>query len=83
ATSDATYSIQELAEAIVAVIGGGRVEHVPWPKERAGLDVGDVNISNARIRETIGWAPRLSLEQGLQKTKAYYAGRLESYLEKR
>ena len=44
------------------------------------MDVGDVSISNARIKQLTGWRPKTTLEEGLRKTWAFYADRLDSYL---
>ena len=43
-------------------------------------DVGDVSISNARIRDCVGWAPRVSVSEGLKSTRAFYESRMGSYL---
>jgi len=80
ATGDEAYSIRELAEMIVGAIGKGRVDYVPWPQERANLEVGDVLISNDKIRRDTGWGAKTAVLEGLAKTKAFYESRLEKYL---
>lgn len=80
AAGDEEYSVRDFAHHVVSLFGRGTVKHVPWPADWINLDVGDVSISNARIRETIGWRPRTSLQEGLEKTRAFFEARLEVYL---
>ena len=80
AASDDEYSITDFAEKVVNIVGKGAVKHVPWPEEWANLDVGDVSISNARIKELLGWKPKTTLEEGLQETKTFFEDRLDIYL---
>ncbi len=80
ASGDQEYSICEFAETMVQVMGQGGVRHVPWPHDWAQMDVGDVSISNARIKRELGWSPKTSLEEGLKKTKAFFAAHLDAYL---
>ena len=80
ATGDEDCSITEFAEAIVKAVGKGRVAHVPWPEERAPLDVGDVAITNAKIKQRLGWTPQTTLQTGLEKTRAFFEPRLDKYL---
>jgi len=80
ASSDDEHSIGEFAEMVVRTVGKGRVEHVPWPSEWVSLDVGDVRISNARIKARTAWRPATSLLEGLMKTADFFQIRLDSYL---
>lgn len=80
ASGDTEFSIQEFASKVVDVVGRGRVDHVPWPKEWAPLDVGDVQFSNAKIKRETDWAPKTDLTDGLQKTKEFFETHLCSYL---
>jgi len=80
ASGDAEFPIAEFAEMVVRVVGRGEVIHVPWPKDWAPLDVGDVRFSNARIKKEIGWSPRTDLMTGLELTKQFFESRLDAYL---
>ena len=81
AAGDGEFTIKAFAQAVVDTVGKGRVTHVPWPKEWGAVDVGDVRISNAKIKERIGWKPRTDLATGLARTKAYFEERLADYLD--
>ncbi|MEX2015155.1 MAG: hypothetical protein WD873_00870, partial [Candidatus Hydrogenedentales bacterium] len=77
---DHEYSVKEFAERVVALFGVGSVRHVPWPEEWVNLDVGDVSISNRRIKETLGWRPETTLDEGLRRTRDFFESRLDLYL---
>jgi UDP-glucose 4-epimerase len=81
AAGDGEYSIADFARKVVAVVGKGGVDQVPWPADWAAMDVGDVSISNTRIKAAIPWVPRTSLEEGLVKTRDYYQANLAAYLD--
>jgi UDP-glucose 4-epimerase len=57
---------QELADE------GGTVHRAPWPPERAKIDIGSIYVDDARLRELTGWAPSVSLREGLSETFAFY-----------
>jgi UDP-glucose 4-epimerase len=81
AAGDDEASITDFAEQVVSTVGKGQVVHVPWPKEWVSLDVGDVTISNERIKREIGWRPKTGLAEGLRRTREYYEDRLGAYFD--
>lgn len=70
ATSTQHLTVSEIAETIVKVFQRGKVVHVEWPEERRRIEIGDVNLSSARLRAITNWEPRNDFISGLQKTKA-------------
>ena len=80
ATGDQHYSVAEIAAMTVRCIGSGRVRHVPWPADRKSVEIGDAVLSNAKIKQTLGWAPVHKLEDGLHRTRAYFTNCLSEYL---
>ena len=64
---DRLVSINELAD-IVGAAAGVRIvkKHVPGPQGVRGR-----NSDNTRLREVLGWEPRISLEDGLATTYAW------------
>ena len=80
AASDQQYSVRQIAEAIAAHVGG-QVHAVPWPKERAAIEIGDAVISNAKIARILGWRPACDLKTGLEQTRAFFAPSLSHYLD--
>ena len=66
----------EMARAIVAIVGGGRIEFAPWPKLAEQIETGDFVASAARIGRETGWTPRVTLAEGLARTVAFYRSRV-------
>jgi len=60
----------DMARAIIAIAGSGRIELAPWPVLAGQIETGDFVASLARIRSDLGWEPRTSLEEGLERTIA-------------
>jgi len=79
ATGDEHYSVKTIAERTCQVLGGS-VKMVEWPKTKKAIDVGDAVITNAKIKRVLGWAPCITLDEGLVRTKRYFQNRLGSYL---
>jgi GDP-D-mannose 3', 5'-epimerase len=61
---DRLISINELAD-MVAAAAGQQIDkkHVPGPQGVRGR-----NSDNTRLREVLGWEPRISLEEGIART---------------
>lgn len=64
---DRIVTINQLVD-VVADIAGIRIvrKHVPGPQGVRGR-----NSDNSRLREVLGWAPEISLEEGLARTYAW------------
>jgi UDP-glucose 4-epimerase len=73
--ADRPHTVREIAEAIVRAVGRGRVRTVPWPPDRARIDVGDAVIGHAKITTILGWRPVVGLEEGLRLTRNHFVGR--------
>ena len=71
-------AIADMAEAITAAAGSGRVQFVPWPALAEQIETGDFVADISRIREAVGWHPTVSLESGLQRTVAFYRAHVAS-----
>lgn len=73
-------TVAEFAESVVSLYGKGTVRYIPWPEGRKNIEIGDARYTNKKIREEIGWSPKISLREGLGRTRDYYYGCLEKYL---
>jgi len=80
AAGDEEHSIAEFARRVVGVVGSGEVVHVPWPGDWAPVDVGDVAISNTKLKSRVPWAPKTDLITGLVKTKAFFESRMDMHV---
>lgn len=65
-------SLRELAELVVEVNGGGRLELVPFTEELKKIDVGDYYGDYRKIKAELGWEPQVMLRDGLQHSLAFY-----------
>jgi len=72
-------SLGDLAALLVELSKGASWQLVPFPPERARIDVGNAYASYAAIREDLGWEPRTSLREGLAATLLYYRRHLDRY----
>jgi UDP-glucose 4-epimerase len=73
------YPLREVAELILAAAGGGSLRLVPWPPEKAAIDVGSVYSDYAKITATLGWRPTVPLPEGLRRMVAFYREHRDHY----
>lgn len=64
----------------VVEMGGGKLESVPWPSDRAAIETGDFVADGRAAKELLGWVPEVSFDQGLERTFAFYRENLKHYL---
>ncbi|MDP7238751.1 MAG: NAD-dependent epimerase/dehydratase family protein [Candidatus Latescibacteria bacterium] len=65
-------SLKELAELLVTVHGSGAYHEQTFPADRKRIDIGDYYADDQLIRNILGWAPDVSLEEALKRTIDYY-----------
>jgi len=70
--SDEVIDLRGLAELLVELNGGGSFELIPFPPDRKAIDIGDFYADYSRIRDELGWEPRVGLREGLERTLAFY-----------
>jgi UDP-glucose 4-epimerase len=70
--SDETINLRDLAALLVELNGAGTYEIVPFPPERKAIDIGDYYADYRLIQGRLGWRPRVSLREGLQRILAFY-----------
>jgi UDP-glucose 4-epimerase len=75
-----TVSLIELARLLVEENGGGRFEVKAFPPDRRAIDIGDYEADDRLFRRLAGWAPRVSLRDGLARTIAFYRARIGVYV---
>jgi UDP-glucose 4-epimerase len=72
-------SVREFAEILVDVAGGGSLQERPFPPDRARIDIGSVYADYGKIRDRLGWEPRVGLRDGLTRMVDYYRRNREHY----
>jgi len=68
------YSMLELAETVIRLVGGhSKLVFKPLPSDDPRQRQPDISMARAAL----GWEPRVSLEDGLKETIAYFRKRLQ------
>lgn len=73
--------ISAIAEMASEAAGGAGIAYQPFPEYRKAIDIGSYYTDSTRIRDDLGWEPRVGFRCGIQQTIDYYRGRLEHYLD--
>ncbi|MEO5720097.1 MAG: NAD-dependent epimerase/dehydratase family protein [Chthoniobacterales bacterium] len=73
-------SLEQLANLMVEVNGRGQIAIRDFPTERQKIDIGDYYGDFSRITAELGWTPKRSLRQTIEKTLAFYREHLPHYL---
>lgn len=73
-------SLLELSELMIRIAGRGSCRLVPFPADRKRIDIGSVYTDYGKIRRELGWEPRVSLEEGLERSIRFYRQNLPYYL---
>lgn len=71
--SSEVINLKDLASMMVELHPGGRCELVVFPPERKVIDIGDYYSDFSKIKNLIGWAPKISLKDGLRKLLYFYS----------
>lgn len=71
------YSLIEFVR-ILAQYANFQFSCVPFPPERKAIDIGDYYGDYSKFAGFAGWKPRISLEEGLAKTMAFFRGSADS-----
>lgn len=64
-------SISEIAKSIIGIVGYGELEYKPWPKEWSVFETGDSYFDLKDAKDILGWEPKTSIKEGLNKTVNY------------
>jgi UDP-glucose 4-epimerase len=72
-------SLLKLAELLISLNGGGAYSLIPYPSERAAIEIGDYAGDYSLIHEDLGWEPLVSLEDGLLRSLEYYRAHKAHY----
>jgi dTDP-glucose 4,6-dehydratase/UDP-glucose 4-epimerase len=73
-------SLNDLAELMVSLGYGGTFERVPFPPDRAAIDIGDYYTDFSLIKTELGWEPKVGLRQGLEATLSFYKKNLSHFI---
>jgi UDP-glucose 4-epimerase len=72
-------TVRQFAELLLDVAGDGSLQERPFPDDRARIDIGSVYADYGKIRDRLGWEPRIALRDGLARMVDYYRQNREHY----
>ena len=78
---DRPVSHRELTTLLVERAGSGAVRYTDWPPEMKAIDIGSFYADSTKFTRTTGWAPTVTLSDGLARTVAFYRQHLHQYVE--
>ena len=68
------FTMLQLAELVIRKVGGkSRITHLPLPADDPKQRKPDITLA----KETLGWEPRIPLEEGIEKTITYFSESLK------
>lgn len=73
-------TLSELAQSLVAIAKTGGLETKEFPPDRLRIDIGDYFADDRLFRQVTGWAPKVTVEDGLARTVAYFRNCLNDYV---
>jgi UDP-glucose 4-epimerase len=63
---------KEMVDIVVEMVGQGKAQSVPWPKNYVNVETGDYITNIQKLQSAIDWKPRIDLRTGIQRTFDYY-----------
>jgi UDP-glucose 4-epimerase len=77
--SPEVVSLEQLAGLVTDLVPGSTYSCVPFPADRARIDIGDYYGNIDLIRTELGWQPTVDLRTGLTRTLDYYKVHGDAY----
>lgn len=72
-------SLLEIVKLLVEIAGSGSYRIVPFPPDLKRIDIGDYYSDYSKITKTLGWEPKVSLREGLERTVRFYRKNKQHY----
>jgi nucleoside-diphosphate-sugar epimerase len=73
-------SLEDTAKIMCQEIEGGDYQMIPFPEDRKAIDVGDFICDYSAFRNQFGWEPKVSFEDGIQRSVEYFRKEIEHYI---
>lgn len=74
-------NLVDLSKIMISIYGKGEYELVNFNEDLKKIEVGDYVANYEKIKNIIGWEPKVSLEEGLRSTFDYYEENKHHYWE--
>jgi UDP-glucose 4-epimerase len=73
------YSVLEVTQILLDVVGYGKYETVEFPSTRKKIEIGDYWGDYTKIKNLLGWTPQVDLRDGLRRTVDFYKNNKRHY----
>jgi nucleoside-diphosphate-sugar epimerase len=73
-------SLEDTAKIMCQEIEGSNYQMIPFPDERKAIDVGDFICDYSAFRNQFKWEPKVSFEEGIQRSFEYFKDEFEHYI---
>ena len=66
-------NLKDLAQMLVDFYPTGKYEVVPFPTDLKAIDIGDYYSDYTKAEKCLGWSPKITLKEGLERSLTFYA----------
>jgi len=73
-------SLEDTAKIMCQSIEDSDYQMIPFPEDRKAIDVGDFICDYSAFRDQFGWEPKVSFEDGIQRSLEYFRNEIEHYI---
>ena len=73
-------SLNETAKILIEVNNGGCSKNIPFPEDRKSIDIGDFYGDYKKMKQELGWSPKVTFRKGIERTLSYYKKNINDYL---
>ena len=73
-------SLEDTAKIMCQKSEAGNYQMIPFPEDRKAIDVGDFICDYSAFRDQFGWEPKVSFEDGIQRSLEYFQEEIEHYI---
>ena len=73
-------SLEDTAKIMCQKTESGDYQMIPFPEDRKAIDVGDFICDYSAFRDQFGWEPKVSFEEGIQRSIEYFRKEIEHYI---
>ena len=73
-------SLEDTAKIMCQSIEDSDYQMIPFPEDRKAIDVGDFICDYSTFRDQFGWQPKISFEEGIQRSMEYFRKEIAHYL---
>ena len=70
--SGSPVSVLEIANIIIELAGAGKLKFVDYPPYWGKIEIGDYTADISKIKQVLGWEPKVSLRDGLASMIDHY-----------